>query len=173
MAHSIWQQLNRWMRPAKPQPPRTSAKEPVRSYAPASSVKRRFIMPDAFDPGREVIPTPGFGRKIEDLQTAGRYRTAIEEILNVLDRDPGNQEALFLAANILGASRTQQLTAVEPLSDRYTNDRRLNPLWAICQKCQRGWAAASLSPPRHSHRQSGISAHSIRRGKTSDCCRSP
>lgn len=101
-------------------------------------------MADAFDPTREVIPTPGFGRRIEELQTAGRYRTAIEEVFKVLDRDPGNQEALFLAANILGTSRTQQITAAEPLSDRYTNDRRLNPIWAICQKCERGWVPSSV-----------------------------
>jgi hypothetical protein len=86
-----------------------------------------------------VIPTPGFARKIEDLQRAGRYRTAIEEILKILDRDPGNQEALFLAANILSVSRTQQLESLEPLSDTYTYDRRLNPVWAVCHKCERGW----------------------------------
>jgi hypothetical protein len=91
-----------------------------------------------------MIPTPGFGRKIEALQRAGRYRTAIEEIFHILDRDPANQEALFLAANILSASRTEQLTSVEPLSDTHTFDRRLNPVWAICQKCERGWVPNSV-----------------------------
>lgn len=55
-------------------------------------------MADAYDPDREMIPIPGFGKKIEGLQRAGRYRTAIEEILTVLARAPGNQHALFLAA---------------------------------------------------------------------------
>lgn len=83
-------------------------------------MQRRFIMADAYDPDREMIPIPGFGKKIEGLQRAGRYRTAIEEILTVLARDPGNQHALFLAANILSLTRTQQLTATEPLSDTRT-----------------------------------------------------
>lgn len=107
-------------------------------------MRRRFIMPDAFDPDREVIPTPGFGRKIEELQRAGRYRTAIEDILRILDRDPANQEALFLAANILSIPRTQQLTAAEPLTDALTFDRRLNPVWAVCQQCERSWVPNSV-----------------------------
>jgi hypothetical protein len=101
-------------------------------------------MPDAFDPDREVIPMPGFGRKIEELQRAGRYRTAIQEILKILDRDPGNQEALFLAAVVLGAPRTQQITAAEPLTDALTYDRRLNPVWAVCQQCERSWVPATV-----------------------------
>jgi hypothetical protein len=101
-------------------------------------------MPNAFDPGREIIPTPGFGRKIEDLQRAGRYRTAIEEILEVLDKQPDNQEALFLAANILSVSRTQQLTCAEPLSEKYTFDQRFDPLWAVCNKCDRSWVPSPV-----------------------------
>jgi hypothetical protein len=116
----------------------------VQSYARGSSMKRRFIMADAFDPSRQVIPAPGLGRKIEELQRSGRYRTAIVEILKVLDRDRGNQEALFLAANLLSASRTEQLTAAEPLSDALTFDQRLNPVWAVCQKCDRSWVPNSV-----------------------------
>src|SRR5579862_7632442 len=100
MTLSIWQRLSRWMRPATPKPRKASASVPVQSYARGSSMKRRFIMADAFDPSRQVIPAPGLGRKIEELQRSGRYRTAIVEILKVLDRDRGNQEALFLAANL-------------------------------------------------------------------------
>ena len=100
-------------------------------------MERRFIMPDAYDPDSEVIPIPGFGEKIEGLQRAGRYRTAIDEIL-AGRREPGNQHALLLAANILSLPRTQQLTAAEPLSDAQTFDRRLNPIWAMCHKCDRG-----------------------------------
>lgn len=107
-------------------------------------MKRKFILPDAFDPEREIIPTPGFGRNIEDLQREGRYRTAIDEILLVLDRDPGNQEALFCAANILSLPRTHFLKATEPLSDKHTFDRRFNPLWAVCHKCERGWVPSPV-----------------------------
>lgn len=139
MVLSIWQRLNRWRHPATTNPPKSSENEPSQSHAPVSSAKRRFILPNAYDPNREVIPTPGFARKIEELQRAHRYRTAIEEILIVLDLDPNNQEALFLAANILSMPRTQQLTSAEPLSDKYTFDQRLNPVWAICQQCERGW----------------------------------
>ncbi len=58
-------------------------------------VKPRYFMPDAFDPHRKWVPTPGFASKINGLEEAGRYRTAIEEILEVLDSDPANQEALW------------------------------------------------------------------------------
>jgi len=144
MAISIWQRLNRWTQRATPNPRKTSVNEPSRSYVPCPSAKRRFILPDAFNPDREMIPTPGLSKKIEELQRAGRYRTAIEEILKVLDRDPGNQQALFLAANILSLPHTEQLTAAEPLSDAQTFDRRLNPIWAMCHECYRGWVPNSI-----------------------------
>lgn len=144
MVLSIWQRLSRWIQPVPPDQPRTSVSEASRPHALSPKMKRRFILPDAFDPDREVIPTPGFGQKIEELQSAGRYRTAIEEIFRILDRDPGNQEALFCAANILSLPRTHQLKAVEPLSDRYTLDQRLNPLWAMCHKCERTWVPSAV-----------------------------
>jgi len=107
-------------------------------------MKKRFILPNAFDPERELVPTPGFRAKVEALRQAGRYRSAIEEILKVLDCDPNNYEALYHAATIIGLEQTKQLTAAEPLGQRYTLDQRLNPVWAVCQECDNQWVPSSV-----------------------------
>src|SRR5690242_701796 len=98
---------------------------------------RRFIRPGAFDPGVQYKPRPGLGSRIEQCTSSGRYRTAMDELLQILRHYPGDPEALFLCAIVLGsATRTKQIVAAEPLGERYTNDRRLDALCVCCRKCE-------------------------------------
>lgn len=112
--------------------------------------RRRFISPGAFRPDTEYLPKPGLGDRIERLQRAGRYRSALDVLFRILDENPADAEALFLASLIVSVSRTQQLTAAEPLGPRYQYDRRLDPIWAVCCKCGAAWvptpALFSLNP---------------------------
>lgn len=117
----------------------TGAGKATQAYVRDSGIKSRYFRPDAFDPCRKWAPTPGFASRINGLEEAGRYRTAIEEILEVLDSGPANQEALWLAASILSSGRSKELAAAEPLSETYRLDRRLNPVWAVCNRCAASW----------------------------------
>lgn len=77
----------------------------------------------------------------------------MDELLRILARKPGDQEALFLASIVFGSvAHTEHLTAVEPLTKRYTYDRRLDPLWVLCSKCGTTWVPSSLhmGPLAHS-----------------------
>jgi hypothetical protein len=100
---------------------------------------RRFIRPGAFDPEVTYPPRPGLGSRIEQCTSTGRYRTAMDELLQILRHHPADPEALFLCAIVLSASRTKQIVAAEPLGERYTNDRRLDPLCVACRKCETSW----------------------------------
>ena len=93
--------------------------------------KRKFISPDAFRLESTYDTRPGLGTEVEQLMREGRYRSALDLLFSVLDQSPSDQEALFLAAIVVGASRTQQITAIEPLGNRYQYDRRLDPLWVV------------------------------------------
>lgn len=63
----------------------------------------------------------------------------MDELLKILRHQPGDPEALFLCAIVLGASRTKHIVAAEPLGERYTNDLRLDPLCVACCKCETTW----------------------------------
>jgi hypothetical protein len=77
---------------------------------------------------------------MQDYIGAGRYRTALDELLEILARKPGDQEALYYAALVLSVGRTDELTAAEPWSRRYTFDRRLDPIFVVCCGCEsREW----------------------------------
>jgi hypothetical protein len=106
---------------------------------------RQFFMPNAFRLA-EVWEhtTPGLGSRIEAYQKDGRFRTAMDELFEVLNHKPDDQEALFLAVLLLGGSRTQQLSASEPIPEEYTYDSRLDPIWVVCSKCEREWVPSSV-----------------------------
>ena len=138
MAIRSWRQVIHWRQRDAAAPPVAAGKATLdRDRNP--DVKPRYFMPGAFDPRRKWVPTPGFASRINELEQAGHYRTAIEEILKMLDSDPANQEALWLAASILSSGRSKELAAAEPLSETYLLDRRLNPVWAVCNRCAASW----------------------------------
>jgi hypothetical protein len=88
--------------------------------------------------------TAGLAGRIQSLTGAGHYRTALDELLAILDCDPEDNEALWLSLIVLGASysRSGALKATEPLSRRYLWDPRLDALFAVCGSCQKSWVPA-------------------------------
>src|SRR5262245_37524182 len=112
MAATTWRRLARWMRQVGPnwRTRSENAPTPVRA---SGRTMRRFISPDAFDPDGDYVPTSGLSDRIQAYTGAGRYRSALDELFAVLDRKPGDHEALRLATIVLGSiGRTQHVTAV-------------------------------------------------------------
>jgi hypothetical protein len=76
--------------------------------------------------------------KVAGLKSGGRLRSAMDVIFGVLTREPNDQVALRLAMEVVGTtSRTSGLEATEPLTPEYLYDRRLDPIFAVCSKCER------------------------------------
>ncbi len=99
--------------------------------------------PDAFNvtdgPFRPTPSFPAVGGLQEivfRLENQGRYRSALDEVFNVLDLDPNNEHALRLAITVVGDNRSNQLRAQEPLTAAYLNDRRLDSIFTACSQCK-------------------------------------
>jgi hypothetical protein len=98
------------------------------------------LMPRPFRPAVGVKRTPGL-ENIEELAKRGKLRSAMDNVLAVLDQDPENEQALWLAMIIFGAvTRTQQVNADEALGPKYWRDTRLDRIFAVCSRCRlRSW----------------------------------
>lgn len=94
---------------------------------------RPFRMPEHID----VVP--GLQETVERLQHETRFRSALDEILRVLDHDRRNPHALTLAAIVLSTSRSQQLHAEEPLTADYYKHPYFDPLACKCSNCENEW----------------------------------
>jgi hypothetical protein len=86
-----------------------------------------------------MVPVPGLLEIIERLQHETRFRSALDEILRVLDHDRRNPHALILAEVVLSTSRSQQLHAEEPLTVDYYKHPYFDPLACKCSNCENEW----------------------------------
>ena len=81
----------------------------------------------------------GLNERVFSLYNQGRFRSALDEIFKVLDKDPHHPQALDLALIVVGGIRTTQLQAQEPLTTAYLLDRRLDPIVTVCSRCGKSW----------------------------------
>ena len=95
---------------------------------------------------RAFRPGLSFGQSIDGLNDTvmrlhnqGLFRSALDEIFKVLDKDPDNSQALELALIVVGQIRTVQIQAQEPLTPAYLLDRRLDPIVTVCSRCRKSW----------------------------------
>jgi hypothetical protein len=100
-----------------------------------------FAVPEHFE------PVPGLADRVEAMYRAGRYRTAMDEILGLLRRDPANAEAMILAATIVYVSRTTTLRAAEPLTRDQSASAILAPVAVQCSRCTAFWYALGTVLP--------------------------
>lgn len=77
--------------------------------------------------------------EVQQLMGAGSPRRALEEVLVALDRNPDDANVLLLAQIVAHQSRTTQIKVVEPIPPEYLNDRRLDPIVAMCAVCGATW----------------------------------
>lgn len=94
----------------------------------------------AFRPGLSFgQPIEGLNDTVMRLYNQGRFRSALDEIFKILDKDPDNPQALDLALIVAGGIRTTRIQAQEPLTPAYLLDRRLDPIVTVCSRCGKAW----------------------------------
>lgn len=79
---------------------------------------------------------------VEQLAKEGRYRSALDMLLPVLEQNPDHPHLNRLGASIvfLATTFTYASKAREPLTDEYFYDRRLDQIYCQCDRCQSTWA---------------------------------
>ncbi|MFF9352702.1 hypothetical protein [Streptomyces sp. NPDC014734] len=78
-------------------------------------------------------------RTVGDLLMEGRHRTALDEVLRGLRRDPENLDGLYVALSVLTTSRTARLTSPEPLTEMQQWSALLAPVTTACSACDTRW----------------------------------
>jgi len=73
------------------------------------------------------------------LLAEGRHRTALDEALRGLRRDPEHPDGLFVALTVLDQSRTARLTSPEPLTEAQQWNALLAPVTTACSSCDGRW----------------------------------
>jgi len=94
------------------------------------------LIPNAFRPSDSYEQIPGLLEEIEQLSAAGRFRSALKRLFQILQKDPGHEQALLLAMTIVGSNKTQHLQAKEPLTPGLLQDTRLDPIYTVCSQCR-------------------------------------
>ncbi|GAA4840480.1 hypothetical protein GCM10023201_33070 [Actinomycetospora corticicola] len=94
---------------------------------------RRFELPDDWE------RVPGLIDRIQDLVTAGRYRTALDVLLAHLRRDAASVDALALAAVTMSGSRTERVESPEPPMPIQENSALFAPITTVCSVCTGSW----------------------------------
>ncbi len=85
--------------------------------------------------------------RVNSLQQEGRYRTALDQIFPLLDRNPRDELALELAASVLfvALGPGHKYDPPEPITEEYFSDTRFDSLFCECegmregQPCRRHW----------------------------------
>ncbi|HEY1351416.1 MAG TPA: hypothetical protein VGF67_17480 [Ktedonobacteraceae bacterium] len=104
------------------------------------------LMAHPFRPTREYQAIAGFSETVRALEEQGRLRSAMEEILTVLESHPGHPQALMLAMILLGESRTNRRRAREPLPQAVLLDTRLDAIYAVCSHCrEKEWVPEAIA----------------------------
>ncbi|GGZ87094.1 hypothetical protein GCM10010301_69600 [Streptomyces plicatus] len=78
-------------------------------------------------------------RTVAGLLAEGRHRTALDEVLCALRRDPENLDGLFVALSVLAQSRTTRLGSPEPLTEMQQWSALLAPITTACSACDARW----------------------------------
>ncbi|MEU2022530.1 hypothetical protein ABZ565_10220 [Streptomyces sp. NPDC016469] len=73
------------------------------------------------------------------LLAEGRHRTALDEALRGLRRDPEHPDGLFVALSVLAQSRTTRLASPEPLTETQQWNALLAPITTTCSACDSRW----------------------------------
>ncbi len=95
------------------------------------------VIKNAFRPAASFKGHKELHQRVQQLTSQGRFRSAMDKVFDVLADDPTDKEALSLAIIIASSSRTVNLQAMEPLTDVYLHDRRLDPIFAVCSHCKK------------------------------------
>ncbi|MBE7555703.1 MAG: hypothetical protein HS126_32030 [Anaerolineales bacterium] len=85
--------------------------------------------------------------RVNSLQQEGRYRTALDQIFPLLDRNPNDELALKLAASVLSVAfgPGHKYDPPEPITGDYFSDTRFDSVFCECegvregQPCRRHW----------------------------------
>lgn len=79
--------------------------------------------------------------EVSQLTSQGKYRSAMDVIFEILEEIPNDAFALDLANTVLhaGMSRSNAQSAIEPLTDLYIFDTRLDSLFCECSQCRATW----------------------------------
>lgn len=96
-----------------------------------------------FEPSEhlELEHDPGLLRRVEELLNENRHRTAMDEVLRHLRRDPDSGSALLLAIMILTPSRSVRLESPEPVTRRQSSSALLAPIMTECSRCRSVWCS--------------------------------
>lgn len=82
-------------------------------------------------------------REVQSLVREGRFRSALDLLLPILDSNPGDEFALRLATIVVDAARTKSTGYTAPREERltseYLNDPRLDPIFFQCERCGKVW----------------------------------
>ncbi|MEL5955686.1 hypothetical protein AADR41_13075 [Streptomyces sp. CLV115] len=78
-------------------------------------------------------------RTVAGLLAEGRHRTALDEVLRGLRRDPENPDGLFVALSVLAQSRTTRLASPEPVTEMQQWNALLAPITTACSACDGRW----------------------------------
>ncbi|MFB7186476.1 HEAT repeat domain-containing protein [Streptomyces sp. NPDC056230] len=92
-----------------------------------------------FEPPQEWNRIPALRQRLADLLTAGRRRTALDEVLRHLRHDPESTDGLFLAIAVLTQGRTERLESDEPQTDVQIWSALLAPVATECSACDASW----------------------------------
>ncbi|MET9558397.1 hypothetical protein [Streptomyces sp. NPDC006645] len=76
---------------------------------------------------------------VDRLLRQDRNRTALDEVLHRLRRDPENTDALLVALMILSQGRTAALNSPEPTTDTQRHHALLAPIVTECSACRNRW----------------------------------
>src|SRR3954453_4297208 len=94
---------------------------------------RRFEFPEQWE------RVPELQQRVQGLLEDGRRRSALDEVLRYLRKDPESIGALSLALVLVGLSRTGSLTAAEPMTDVQRWCALLAPIMTQCTNCRVAW----------------------------------
>jgi hypothetical protein len=78
-------------------------------------------------------------KQVQELVSAGRFRTAMDEVLRHLRHDPSNSAVLALAVTITVTSRTEHVGSPEPVTTAQMASALLAPIATGCSACGRVW----------------------------------
>src|SRR6266536_1623438 len=92
-----------------------------------------------FEPPQQWNHVPALRQRVADLLTAGRRRTALDEVLRHLRHDTESTDGLFLAIAVMTQGRTERLESDEPETDIQKLSALVAPVATECSACHVLW----------------------------------
>ncbi|HEX6470380.1 MAG TPA: hypothetical protein VF069_14880 [Streptosporangiaceae bacterium] len=102
---------------------------------------RRFELPDDWE------QVPALQERVQEHVSAGRYGTAMEEVLRHLRHDPSSTAAFYLAITIASTSRTELVASPDPLTPAQRASALLAPIMTECSECRSRWCSTHVLLP--------------------------